>query len=65
VVCETLIIHRAELERVIIVSGFSVAAQKRDYVVLAPLTDAPGAEAWLVTSSWQTFESTWPISRNT
>jgi hypothetical protein len=37
VVCETLIIHRAELERVIIVSGFSVAAQKRDYVVLGTI----------------------------
>jgi hypothetical protein len=37
VVCETLIIHRAELERVIIVSGFSVAAQKRHYVVLGTI----------------------------
>jgi hypothetical protein len=32
--CETLIVHRAELERVIIASGFSAAAHGQDYVVL-------------------------------
>jgi hypothetical protein len=33
-VCETLIVHRAELERVISASGFSDAALEQDYVVL-------------------------------
>ena len=37
VVCETLIVHRAELERVLIASGFSAAAQEQDYVVLGTL----------------------------
>ena len=35
--CETLIVHRAELERVIIASGFSAAAQGQDYVVLGTI----------------------------
>jgi hypothetical protein len=37
VVCETLIVHRAELERVIIASGFSAAADRQDYVVLGTI----------------------------
>jgi len=37
VVCETLIVHRAELERVIIASGFSAAAHGQDYVVLGTI----------------------------
>jgi hypothetical protein len=37
VVCETLIVHRAELERVIIASGFSTAAHGHDYVVLGTI----------------------------
>jgi hypothetical protein len=36
-VCETLIVHRAELERVIIVSGFSAAVHGQDYVVLGTI----------------------------
>jgi hypothetical protein len=35
--CETLIVHRAELERVIIASGFSAAAHGQDYVVLGTI----------------------------
>jgi hypothetical protein len=37
VVCETLIVHRAELERVITASGFSAAADGQDYVVLGTI----------------------------
>lgn len=37
VVCETLIVHRAELERVIIASGFSTPADGQDYVVLGTI----------------------------
>ena len=35
--CETLIVHRAELERVIIASGFSTAAHGQGYVVLGTI----------------------------
>jgi hypothetical protein len=35
--CETLIVHRAEVERVIITSGFSAAAHGQDYVVLGTI----------------------------
>ena len=35
--CETLIVHRAELERVIIASGFSAAVHGQDYVVLGTI----------------------------
>jgi hypothetical protein len=62
--CETLIVHRAELERVIIASGFSAAAHGQDYVVLGTLTGALGAAELLVTRSLGIFDSTWPISRN-
>lgn len=37
VVCETLIVHRAEVERVIIASGFSAAADGQDYMVLGTI----------------------------
>ena len=35
--CETLIAHRAELERVIIRAGFAAAVQAQDYVVLGTI----------------------------
>ena len=34
VVCETVVVHRVELDRVIIASGFSAPADGQDYVVL-------------------------------
>jgi len=36
-VCETLIVHRIELERVMIASGFSAAVQQQDYEVLGTI----------------------------
>ena len=36
-VCETLIVHRAELERVIVASGFAAAAHGQGYVVLGTI----------------------------
>ena len=35
--CETLIVDRAELERVIIAAGFSAAVKAQDYVVLGTI----------------------------
>ena len=37
VLCETLIVHQAELEQIIIASGFSAAAHGQDYVVLGTI----------------------------
>jgi hypothetical protein len=37
VLCETLIVHRAELERVLIASGFADAVHRQDYVVLGTI----------------------------
>ena len=37
VLCETLIVHQAELERIITASGFSAAAHGQDYVVLGTI----------------------------
>ena len=35
--CETLIVHRVELERVIIAAGFSAAVKAHDYVLLGTM----------------------------
>ena len=60
----TLIVHQAELEQIIIASGFP-PQPRTDYVVLGTIDGAPGAAVWLVTRSLCIFDSTWPISRNT